>query len=72
MWFRLRELLRTQSIKLPNDDKMIGELSSPKYSFDTAGRYVLETKDEMKKRGLRSPNIADAVVYAFAYDGKYH
>ena len=72
MWFRLRELLRTNTLKLPDDDKMIGELSSPRYSFDVSGRYVLETKQEMKKRGLKSPNIADAVVYAFAYDGKYH
>lgn len=72
MWYRLREFLRTSTIKLPNDEKMIGELSSPRYSFDAAGRYCLETKDDMKKRGLKSPNIADAVVYAFAYDGKYH
>lgn len=71
MWYRLRELLRLGEIKLPNDELMIGELSSPKYTFDTSGRYVLETKEQMKKRGLKSPNIADAIVYAFAYDGKY-
>jgi len=71
MWFRLRELMRTQSISLPEDDRMIGELSAPKYSFDLSGRYRLETKEEMKRRGLSSPNIADAVVYAYAYDGKY-
>ena len=71
MWFRLRELLRTADISLPNNDLLIGELSAPKYTFDLAGRYRLETKDEMKRRGLASPNIADAVVYAFAYDGKY-
>ena len=71
MWFRTREFLRTKSISLPNDDPLIGELSSPRYSFDAAGRYVLETKQEMKKRGLKSPNRADAIVYAFAYDGKY-
>lgn len=71
MWYRMRELLRTGEVRLPDDDMMCGELSSPKYSFDSAGRYVLETKDEMKKRGLKSPNIADAVVYSYAYDGKY-
>lgn len=71
MWFRMRELLRTQSVALLDNDKLIGELSAPKYSFDLAGRYRLETKDEMKRRGLSSPNLADATVYAFAYDGKY-
>lgn len=71
MWFRLREFLRTSTTKLPNDETMLGQLSSPRYSFDASGRYCLETKDDMKKRGLRSPNIADAIVYSFAYDGKY-
>ncbi len=72
MWYRLREFLRTSTVKLPNDEAMLGQLSSPRYSFDASGRYCLETKDDMKKRGLRSPNIADAIVYSFAYDGRHH
>lgn len=71
MWYRIRELFRTDAIVIPNDEVAIGELTSPRYSFDAGGRYVLETKADMKKRGLKSPNVADAIVYAFAYDGKY-
>jgi len=71
MWYRGRELFRTGDISIPDDDTLIGELSTIRYSFDVGGRYVLETKDDLKKRGLKSPNIADALMYAFAYDGKY-
>jgi len=71
MWYKLRELFRTDAIAIPNNEVAIGELTTPRYSFDQGGRYVLESKSDMKKRGLKSPNTADAIVYAFAYDGKY-
>ena len=49
---------------------------SPTYSFDTYGRKKLESKKDMKKRGLRSPDAADAVALTFAcrvneYEGEY-
>lgn len=71
MWYKGRELFRTGDITIPDDDKLIGELSTIRYTFDPTGKYVLETKDELKKRGLDSPNKADAVMYAFAFDGRY-
>jgi len=72
IWYGLRERFRKSEIGIPNDDTLTDQLSNPRYSFDAGGRYCLETKDEMKRRGRPSPNIADAVAYAFAYDGKFH
>lgn len=47
---------------LPNDTSMIAELCCMKYSVDNAGKIRIETKKELKKRGVKSPNIADAVA----------
>lgn len=49
-----------------NLDKLIDELSSPRKQSAEDGRMKVESKKDMKKRGLPSPNVADAVVMAFA------
>ena len=67
-WYNLRERLRKDLVNLPNDEVMLGQLTSPKYKFDTAGRYVLESKDDMKKRGLSSPDRGDVVSMLFEGD----
>lgn len=53
-------------IKLPNDDKLVKQLSNRKYSIDSKGRIQIESKKEMKKRIGESPDRADAVIYSFA------
>ena len=42
------------------------ELSRPRIEYDGNGRVKVESKQDMKKRGIPSPNRADAVVMAFA------
>lgn len=49
---------------LPNDDELIGQLSSRKYYMTNNGKLRVESKEAMKKRGLRSPDKADAVLLA--------
>ena len=50
---------------LPELDQLCAELSQPRRQF-VNGKVKVESKDEMKKRGLSSPNLADALVMAFA------
>jgi len=50
---------------LPNIDKLCGELSQPRREF-LNGKVRVEPKDAMKKRGVMSPNLADALVMAFS------
>lgn len=47
-------------------EDLAGELASVKYAVDSSGRMVVESKDKMKARGLRSPDIADALAVTFA------
>jgi hypothetical protein len=42
------------------------DLLGPEYEFDIAGRLKLEAKENMKKRGLASPDIGDALALTFA------
>ena len=50
-----------------NDDKLNDELQQIQYHFkNQQGSLQIESKDEMKKRGLKSPDFADAAVYACA------
>ena len=70
-WYNMREKFRKDEINLPNDDTLIGQLTAPKYRFDSAGRYVLESKEDMKKRGLSSPDRADVISMLFENDDTY-
>lgn len=54
------------SIELPDDEKLIKQLTSRKYRITPKGKIALERKEDMKKRGLESPDRADAVVLSFA------
>jgi phage terminase large subunit len=57
--------------EVPRDisDDLAGELCSVRYAIDSAGRIVIESKDMMKKRGLRSCDLADALGVTFMAAG---
>ena len=69
IWSGLRRRIVNREIVLINDPTLISQLTSRKTSLDSRGRLKLETKEEMRNRGLKSPDRADAVVAAFA-DGQ--
>jgi hypothetical protein len=51
---------------MPQDDALIAELTAAIYTFTSAGKMVVESKTDMKKRGMRSPDLADAFLLTFA------
>jgi phage terminase large subunit len=66
LWFRGREFLERRDCNLSGDEKLVAELVGPKYRFSSNGKKQVESKDEMKKRGLPSPNRADAFLLTLA------
>ncbi len=64
LWGEVRNALQ-EGLSLPDDEELAGQLSAPKYKFDSAGRIVIESKDDMKKRGVDSPDRADALCNSF-------
>lgn len=47
-------------------EQLMDELSAPRRQTAADGRVVVESKKDLKKRGVESPNVADAVVMTFA------
>jgi hypothetical protein len=66
LWFKGREWFQDKSCSMPQDDALIAELTAPTYTFTSTGRMVVESKADMKKRGMRSPDLADAFLLTFA------
>ena len=52
---------------IPNDQGLIDDLTAPEYDILPSGQIKLESKKDMKKRGLPSPDAADALALTFAY-----
>ena len=53
------------SADLPNLGKLVKELSTPKWEHDNNGRVKIESKKDLAKRDINSPNIADAFIMSF-------
>lgn len=65
MWGRMKEWLATGCLFY--DEKLITELTSVEYMFTAKDQIQLEKKEDMKRRGLSSPDDADALALTFAY-----
>ena len=68
LWFKLKDWLAAKDCKLPVDSALFSELVSPRYQFTSSGKMKIESKDEMRKRGLPSPDKADAICLTLASD----
>ena len=68
LWFKLKAWLEARDVSLPKDDHLLAELVAVKYKFTSSGKLQIESKDEMRKRGLPSPDRADAVCLTFAVE----
>ena len=66
MWGGVKEWLR-QGGALPNDDEIRDDLIGPEYGFAHNDAIQLEKKEDMKKRGLSSPDCGDALALTFAH-----
>lgn len=64
MWIAMAEAIKAGAA-LPHLPELTGELSEPTYSF-VNGKFVLEAKDQVKRRLGRSPDLADALSLTYA------
>jgi len=68
LWFRVKGWLEDRGCKLPDNDRLIAELTSVRYRYMSSGKMAVESKDEMRRRGLKSPDLADALCLSLAVD----
>lgn len=63
IWGKLRDWLATAVI--PDDDDLASDLSAPKIKYRANNDWLLESKTEMKARGIRSPDLGDSLALTF-------
>lgn len=66
LWLELKHWLERRDCRLPEDEDLLEDITAPGYSFISNGKLKVEGKDEMRKRGQRSPDLADALCMTFA------
>ena len=66
LWFKAKEWLEGMDVVLPKDDGLYADLAAPRYHFTSSGKMQVEGKEAMKKRGVNSPDRADAVCLCLA------
>jgi phage terminase large subunit len=66
LWWRVKEWLERKSCKLPADEDLKADLVGPTYDYLSNGKIKIESKDDMRGRGLRSPDLGDALCLTFA------
>jgi phage terminase large subunit len=66
-YWTLREQFERGEVDIdPDEDKFAAQLGSIKWGIDSRGRIKIESKDDMRKRGLPSPDRADTMAMAFS------
>jgi phage terminase large subunit len=63
-WSTVGQLNERQQIMIPNDEKLIAQLTSRRKLYDSKGREKLESKADLRARGVESPDRADALIGA--------
>ena len=66
LWGKTREFFEAKECVLPDDSQLVFELAAPRFSFTSSGKIKIESKDELRKRGIKSPDLADAFCLTFA------
>ncbi len=75
LWWKTREFFASrlcsidESLELAHP--LAAELSALAYSYLPSGKIKVEGKDELKRRGVPSPNLADALVLTMAHADRY-
>lgn len=67
MWGEMRKWLEDEPVSIPDSDTLHADLCAPSYSHDSKHRLVIEKKEEMRKKGLQSPDEGDALALTFSF-----
>ena len=66
MWGEVKEWLIAQPASIPDSDELQADLTQIRFAYDSNSALKMERKEDMKKRGFRSPDMADALGLTFA------
>lgn len=69
LWFEAREWFSRRDSTMPPDDALIAELTLPSFKVLSNGKKQVQSKDDLKRAGVISPDLADAFCLTFARVG---
>ena len=67
IWLSMKEWLQNGGCIEKDDTELMDDLTGPELAPTDDGRLLLEKKESMKKRGVPSPNSADALALTFSF-----
>jgi hypothetical protein len=66
LWAEMRDwMAQEMPVQIPDSDELHGELCSLGYKFTSSGQLQIESKDDLRARGMASPDGADALALTF-------
>jgi len=65
MYVTLRDKLEARLLKLPESKRLTKELLSIEYLYDAKNRYQILSKQKMKSKGVKSPDVVDSIAFTF-------
>lgn len=68
LWMKAKAWFERRDCQIPNDTRLIDELAAVGYDFTPSNKLKIDSKDVMRKKIRRSPDVADAFVLTFASD----
>lgn len=69
LWGDMSKWFQDLPCQIPDDDSFQSDLCGPTYTHDSSRRLKVEPKEKMKARGLKSPDLGDALALTFALKG---
>jgi hypothetical protein len=67
MWLNMKKWLEDSAgVTIPDKDEVQADVCGPSYKYDSNTRLLLEKKEDMRRRGVPSPDIGDAIALTFA------
>jgi len=66
LWLRAKDWLEQRDCRIPDETDFIDDLLAPGYEFASNGKIKIESKDDMKRRGKKSTDLADSFCLTFA------
>ena len=68
MWDNMRVWFENGPVQIPDSDELQSDIVAPQANYQSNGQILrIESKDDLAKRGLRSPDYGDALANTFAY-----
>lgn len=66
LWQATRDWFDNRTVSLPWDDVLRDDLCAPRYGFSSDGKLKIESKDQLRSRGVPSPDSGDSLCLTFA------